>query len=136
MFGIKINDTKESNVSTVLIDLRDILMVIGETVVSSQWICRDIEYTAMRDEELFVLSEDRKKLSGAEMLQFADNTHQIIDGRFEASSGGSAKQLWLIILAIDSSYFEVWSSKHEVIEKLKGYIKKISDLPPTNPVDL
>jgi hypothetical protein len=131
MLGIKIKDSRQLNGGHCLIDLRDVLTVIGEPVVSSQWICRDLEYIAMRDGDLSEIHESRRKLSGAEMIEFADSIHQTIYGLFEARGAGPTKKLWLKIVVFDSSWVEVWSSKREMIEGLKGYFKKVSDLPAT-----
>jgi hypothetical protein len=130
MFGIKIQDSKQSNGgSNRSFDLRDILTLIGEPILSSRWQCRDLWYTAVREGKFDEIREVRRKLSGEEMMQFATGLHQTIDGRFEARSGGAAKKPWLIILAVDSSWFEVWSSKREVIEKVKAGFEKVSELP-------
>jgi hypothetical protein len=131
MFGIKIQDLKQSSSggSSRSFDLRDILRLIGKPVLSSRWRCHDLWYTAVRDGKFDEIREARRKLSGEEMMQFAASIHQTIDGRFEARGGGAAKKPWVIILAVDSSWFEVWSSKREVIEKVRAGFEKVSNLP-------
>jgi hypothetical protein len=58
----------------------------------------------------------------------ASRIHQTIDGRFEARSEGAAKNPWLVIVAFDSSWFEVWSSKPWVIEKIKTNFQDTTDI--------
>ena len=131
MFGIKIKDTKTSGAggSSLSFDLRDILTAVGEPVLSSSWRCRDLCYTAVRDGKFDEFREARRRLTGEEMIQFADGIHQTIDGRFEAHSEGVAKRPWLVILAVDSSWFEVWSSKHEILKRVRARFEQVSDLP-------
>ena len=131
MFGIKIKDSKRSGggSSFLSFDLRDILAAVGEPVFASRWRCRDLCYTAVRDGRFDEFREARRKFTGEEMVQFAGSIHQTIDGRFEARGGGAAKRPWLVILAVDSSWFEVWSSKREVLERVRARFEKVSDLP-------
>lgn len=128
--GIKIEDKKVEATSGnyLSFDLRHILNAIGEPVLYSQWDCLDLWYTASRDGELYEFQETRRKLSGQEMIQLAESIHQTIDGRFEARSDGATKRLWLVILAVDSSWYEVWSSKREVIERIRICFEQVSDL--------
>ena len=130
MFGIKIRDAKLSGggSSYLSFDLRDILTAVGEPVFSSRWRCRDLWYTAERDGKFTEIREARRKLSGEEIMRFAAGIHQTINGRFEARGGGAAKMPWLIILAVDSSWFEVWSSKREVLERVRAHFEQVSDL--------
>ena len=130
MTGIKIQDSisSPSGGSFLSFDLRDILAVVGEAARASRWRCRDLCYTEVRDGGIGEFREDRRKFSGEELIRFAAKVHQTIDGRFEARSGGAAKHPWLIISAVDSSWFEVWSSKLEVLESLKARFQQVSDI--------
>jgi hypothetical protein len=130
MLGIKIQDKRQSNgISFLSFDLRDIIAVIGEPVLSSRWLCYDLCYTANRNGRSVEIREERLKISGEELIHLASSIHQTIDGRFEAKSGGAAKMPWLIIIAFDSSWFEVWTSKPQVIEKLKEHFQMVNDIP-------
>jgi hypothetical protein len=131
MFGIKIQGSNRSKSGgrVLSFDLRHILTLIGEPILASSWRCRDLRYIAEIDGAFDEIREAGRKLSGEEMMQFAARLHQTIDGRFEARSGGSAKKPWLVILAVDSSWFEVWSSKRDVIERVKAGFDNVNDLP-------
>lgn len=130
MLGIKIQDSirSPSGGSFLSFDLRDILAVVGEAALTSRWRCRDLCYTAVRDGGIGEFREARRKISGAELARFAASVHQTIDGRFEARGSGAAKHPWLIILAVDSSWFEVWSSKREVLKSVKARFQQVSDI--------
>jgi len=129
MFGIKIRDSKSSagGGGMLSFDLRDILEVIGEPALASEWRCLNLWYTAVRDGEFGEFRERRRRLSGKELVEFSASVHQSIDGKFIAKKNGTNKP-WLIILAVDSSWFEVWCSKQEVIEKLKDRFAKVHPL--------
>jgi hypothetical protein len=109
-------------------DLRDILAVIGEPVRKSRWRCYDLWFTAKRNEKFSEFRESRLKLTGDELMQFAFEIHQTIDGRFEATGEGAAKKPWLVIKAVDSSWFEVWTSKPKIIEKLKERFQIVNEI--------
>lgn len=124
MLGIKIQDSSAGHLD---FDLRDILLVIGDSVGTSEWRCRDLWYTAAKDGKFGEFRERRRRFSGKEINEFAAEVHQTIDGRFVAKSTGG-KRPWLVILAVDSSWFEVWSSKPKVLENLQGRFTKVSAL--------
>lgn len=124
MRGIRID--RQNNPS---FDLRDILAIVGEPALQSDWRCQDLWYT-VKDEDSDEYVKAPRKVTGAELLRFADVVMQIIDGRFEASSAGAAKRPWLMIMAVDSSYWEVWSTKQEVLEIVRARFSDAVDLPP------
>jgi hypothetical protein len=131
MFGVKIEDltTSEGGGSFLSFDLRDILAVVGEPALTSRWRCRGLRYLEGGEGSVGEFHEERREFTGDGMQRFAATVLQTIDGRFEARSAGAAKRLWLIILAGDSSWFEVWSSKPAVLESVRGRFKNVSDLP-------
>ncbi|HLM02704.1 MAG TPA: hypothetical protein VK400_16750 [Pyrinomonadaceae bacterium] len=133
MYGIKIQDSRKtaSGGNSLNFDLRDVLAVIGEPARKARWRGRDIWCTASRNGKAVSIREERRDFSGEEFFQFASSIHQTIDGRFEVRREDAAKKSWLVIVAFDSSWFEVWSSKPEVIEKLRNHFEKVSDLTKT-----
>lgn len=129
MLGVKIQDSKQSNGSNFLsFDLQHILAAIGEPVLKSRWRCRNLWYTTTKNGEASEIRETRLNLSGEELIELSSGIHQTIDGRFEARGEGAAKKPWLIIVAFDSSWFEVWSSKPAIHERIRKHFKKVSDI--------
>jgi hypothetical protein len=129
MLGIKIQDKRQSSNGRFLsFDLRDILAVIGEPVKQSKWLCYNLCYTAKRNGMFNEFRESRLKLSGGELIELASEIHQTIDGRFEAKTEGATKKPYLVIVAFDSSWFEVYSSKSGIIDKLKNHFQMVSDI--------
>ena len=109
-------------------DLKDILGVVGEDVLESRWRCRDLWLLASLDEQPESRRIDRLKASGDELMKLAAQTHQTIDGRFEARGEGAVKRPWLVIVAFDGAWFEVWSSKCWAIEKLKAHFASTAEI--------
>ncbi|HEX8398798.1 MAG TPA: hypothetical protein VF644_15300 [Pyrinomonadaceae bacterium] len=130
MLGVKIQDKRISGSGggALNFDLRDILAVIGEPIQKARWRCRDLWCTANTDGEPISIREKRLDFSGEEFLKFVSNIHQTIDGRFEVRKEGTAKKSWLVIVAFDSSWFEVWTTKPEIIERLKSQFQNVTDI--------
>ncbi len=129
MPSIRIQDKKQRNSGRFLsFDLKDILAVIGEPTLKSKWRCTKVWCIRVIDGEPMSFRDKRFKLSGEELTDFASKAAQVIDGRFEAKSEGATKHPWLIIVAFDSTFYEVWSSKSWVIEKLKDHFDDVTDI--------
>ena len=129
MPSIRIQDKKQRNSGRFLsFDLKDILSEIGEPIFKSNWRCTKVWCIKVLDGEPMSFRDSRFKLSGEEFANFASEATQVIDGRFEAKSEGAAKKPWLVIVAFDSTFYEVWSSKSWVIEKLKARFDDVIDI--------
>ena len=130
MQGVKIRDIRKSSSGCTVLgfDLRDILDVIGEPARAARWRCRDLWCTASIDGEAVSIEEKKLDFTGEEFIEFASSIHQTIDGRFEVRREGAAKKPWLLIVAFDSSWFEVWTTKPTIIEKLKNRFQDVSDI--------
>ncbi|HVE58467.1 MAG TPA: hypothetical protein VNB22_16665 [Pyrinomonadaceae bacterium] len=130
MIGVKIKDKNQSKGggSSLSFSLKDILALVGEKVLTSRWRCSDLNYVKNIKGEWYPNKDKTLKLSGAELIDFSERVGLILDGRFEAKSEGGAKRPWLLIVAFDTSWYEVWSSKPWVIEKIKAHFKDVSDI--------
>lgn len=127
IFGIKIQDTRPGG-GWLCFGLSDILDVIGEPALSSEWRCLNLWCIATRDETVYEFRERRLRFTGKELFEFAARVQQTIEGEFIAKKQGSNKA-WLIIKAVDSSWFEVWSSKPKLLEEFKSRFTKVSSIP-------
>jgi hypothetical protein len=126
MFGIKIQDSRPGG-GPLSFGLADVLKVIGEPALSSEWRCLNLRYIGRKNETWDEFREKRKRFSGKDFVDFAALVGQVIDGEFIAKKHGSNKA-WLIIKAVDSSWFEVWSSKQKVLEEMKSRFVMVSPL--------
>jgi hypothetical protein len=130
MKGVKIQDEKDSSGGGRVLNvyLKDILPLLGETVLTSRWRCWDLYYLKKIDKEWYSNKDKTMKISGSELVKFSESVGQIIDGIFEARSEGAAKHPWVKIVFFDSSWAEVWSSKLWVIEKVRERFKDVTDI--------
>ncbi len=124
--GIEIKDVDGGCLS---FDLKDILPLAGGRAAASQWRCRFVECVGESAEELHAVSDAGRRISGDELLRIASNLLQVIDGQFEAYGNGGAEP-WLVVKAIDSSSFEVWSDAPDVLATVRQAFREVSDLPP------
>jgi hypothetical protein len=125
--GVEITD-KDTAKCFLSFDLKDILPLAGVRAATSRWRCRFVECTGESAEELHAASDAGRIISGEELLRIASGLLQVIDGRFEAYSDVDAEP-WLMVKAVDSSSFEVWSDDPDVIIRVRENFREVSDLP-------
>lgn len=129
MRGIQIKDAAPSARGVRLVfDLKDILAIISDFVPSHRWRCQDVVYTGTVEGEFTMVRLPPREFSGYEFSSFASAISQTIDGTFEALENDSETP-WLIIRAVDSSWFEVWSLYGEVLERIKRHFASVRDIP-------
>lgn len=129
MIGVKIQDKRESSSGRFLnVYLKDILPLLGERVLTSQWRSWDLYFLKKIDGEWYSNKDKTMKISGEELIKFSESVGQIIDGKFEAKTEGATKHPWAKIVFFDSSWAEVWSSKTWIIEKVKENFEDVNDI--------
>jgi hypothetical protein len=130
MIGVKIQDKTESSGGGRFLNvyLKDILPLLGESVLTSRWRCWDLWYLKNVDGEWYSNKDETMKMSGEELIKFSESVGQINDGKFEARSEGAAKHPWAKIVFFDSTWAEIWSSKTWVIEKVKERFEDVTDI--------
>ena len=127
MQGIKIEDSNQGEHGRYLnFDLKEILLPVRNYVLDSNWRCNNVECIGQNSVQLHKLSDETSIISGDELLWIVSGIQQTIDGEFEAFRG--EKIPWLLVKAIDSSYFEVWSDNLAVLETVKSNFRKVTDL--------
>ena len=131
MQGLKIKDLKQTELGGFLnFDLEEIFSAIGNPVIVSTWRCHNVECTGENAERLYELSEEGESVSGKELVEIVAGIFQTIDGEFEAYRDGK-EDPWLVVNAVDSSWFEVFSVDSAVLESIKSSFQDVSELPPT-----
>ncbi len=116
MRGIQIQDRDKCGVLSF--DLADILKAIGKEAERFQWTCRNVECTGNAAPELEALAEEEKSITNAELQNLAKGISQTIDGEFVGKAEDHTVRL--LILAIDSTYWEVFGA-----ESVIGQLEKI-----------
>ena len=129
--GVEIRDVVPAEQGGYLsFDLIDLLRLIGERAIEAKWRCRFVECIGENAEQLHEISDRGVSIMGAELIRIASGISQTIDGDFEARYS-DAENPWLVIKAIDSSLFEVWSDDLDLLRKVRETFKLVSDADQT-----
>jgi len=125
--GIQIADDVETGYAKALnFDLSDILAVIGQIGRESEWCCRGVECTGEYASEMHAISDQGLIVSGRTLAHTALMITQTIDGQFMAIR--EKMNPWLMVEAIDSSWFEVWSSDAAILGQIKGRFSDVEGI--------
>lgn len=74
---------------------------------------------------LEAIDEDDPVL-GQNLIRMANNVSQIIDGKFTAFESGCSDP-WVIVEAVDSSFYTVRSNDTSVLAKIRTAFRDVSD---------
>lgn len=141
MSKIKIMDSGE----ILTFDLVDILNCIKDIGSNYNWAILDIYLTSKQNSNLNVLELEKEvnskdeffKISFVDLLKLSGKFNQVIDGKFIASRGDFKNRIDIkdieekcdiVIEAIDSSYWTVFSKDSRIIELLTSTFEKVEIL--------
>jgi len=136
MLGLRIEDGTKNDPSITLppgevgclnFDLAEILSAIGDPAVTSEWQIGDLDCFGESYAELVAAYEAAQPLSGARLLDLARRITQVIDGEFVARLRAHDAP-WLVIKAIDSSWWEVWTDDQRARASLRKRFHAVSDI--------
>lgn len=131
MFGVTIREMDENG--GLLIDLRDVLALLGTAATSSRWTIEGVEAIGTPAAELLErLSDAAATVSGDELLKIASDVSQIVDGKFSAFEDNSDSP-WIVIAAVDSSAYDVTTSRSDVLDTMKNAFKSAEYIPGMEP---
>lgn len=117
MRGIQIQDRDERGMLSF--DLADILNAIGNQAAAIQWTCRHVECAGHSAPKLEALADNEKSITNAELQTLASGISQTIDGEFVGKA--EDETVHLVILAIDSTYWEVFGDESVIGELEKTF---------------
>ena len=128
MRGIEIRDGIKSS-GFLGFDLAEILEALQPLAIGSTWQCRDLYATSREminvlELEAAAESEDGIMMSNDELVAFASQLVQVIDGEFSATRPGESTP-WLVVRAVDSSWWEIFSSHDSVFDAVR---RRFTDL--------
>ena len=83
------------------------------------------EATGEGGERLEGLAQDDGRLSGSDLAAIAENTQQVIWGEFVGSEPTQSERPWVIIRAIDSTFYEIDSDDEAVLSKISSTYKDV-----------
>ena len=130
MVGVKIRDgTEVGSHGGLDFDLAKILTALGRAAGKSRWSCRDLNYVSKDDKDVPVLdraSSVGQQVSGRELIESVDQVLQVIDGQFTGvDEEGDA---WVVIRAVDSSWWEVWSDNQWVHDAIRAHFRVVENI--------
>ena len=109
--------------------LAEVLFALGPRVAESRWLCRDLHYIS-RDEtdiDTLDLAAAGGLVEGHDLLSALPRVLQVINGEFEGVSEDSTP--WVIIRAVDSSWWEVLSDDPSALQAIRQRFRVVHGLP-------
>ena len=126
----RIYDLQRSNVLAV--DLRHVLKALGPRTAKAFWQASEVTSfseplfaTGKKADELELLSVSTDRIDGAALHDLAENVTQVIWGEFRAYDELADMKPWVIVRAIDSTFYEVISSDPAVHDALKRAFRDV-----------
>lgn len=136
MRGIRIDDGTSHDPTVALpagevgglnFDLADVLEALGEKAIRSMWRADDLWCFGDSYAEIMALSEASTAIPGAQLLSIAERLTQVIDGEFCGSVPG-CNEPWIVVKAIDSSWWEVWTDDVAALASLRERFHAVSEI--------
>ena len=113
-------------------DLRDILSAIGPRAENSIWAVANETSTGEplmvvgNSEALDELVLFKTTVSGIQLLEILKGVEQIISGEFSGFEIASSLDPWIVIVAFDSSWFEVRTDDEPTLARLRERFADVS----------
>lgn len=118
-----IRDGTEPDEGTCLsFDLAEVLAALGPRAITSSWSYRDLEFVSRNEQEVPELEQNleaTRPLSGQDLLRATGRILQVIDGEF-AAFDQEEHTPWVIVRAVDSTWWEVESPDVSVVATVGG----------------
>jgi hypothetical protein len=129
MMAVKIRDMAPYQ-GFLTVDLRHVLGCLGSRALASEWRVHDVWATGEAASALADLKE-QSAVSGPVLHDLANRVNQVIDGMFTGFDPGSTTA-WVIIEAVDSTYYVVHSPDIGVIDSIRRTFRDVSDFDQTS----
>jgi hypothetical protein len=110
-------------------DLRDVLVALGDRAYDVRWRCADLRYTSKDERDIPILERLGRRgesVPGAELMAGIEELAQVVDGEFEGLEKNGLR--WVLIRAVDSSWWEVWTDDASVMDGVRNRFKVVEDL--------
>lgn len=131
MRGVIIRDgTEPGGGGGLEFDLPEVLGALGERVAASRWRGRGLCYVSRDERGIEALERlgAGGEVMGGELLAALPRLLQVIDGEFEGL-GTARPSPWVVVRAVDSSWWEVYSDEPAVLVAVQGRFRIVEDLP-------
>jgi len=132
MRGVTITDNKDDG-RLLSFDLSDILRLLGPAAADGEWEISGVECVGgAAAEELHRLAEAKARVAGQTLLTLAAGVTQVIDSVFTGFRAGEDHP-WVIILAVDSSAFDVQSDDENILASVKQRFRDLTEFSAAGP---
>jgi hypothetical protein len=132
MATLRVYDLKDS---VLALDLQDVLRLLAPRSLQASWIVSTVksskpghewfEATGEAGEQLEALAQIKSQVSGTELAALAENTQQIIWGEFTGSTPTQPGNIWVIIRAADSTFYEIETDDETVLNTIVSTYKDV-----------
>jgi hypothetical protein len=133
MRTIQIHDLKQG---ALALDLREILAALGPRAHATYWTVSDVassdqalDATGDGADALEELALSGERTAGTRLIDIARTVSQTIWGEFRGYSDKAAAEPWIVIVAVDSSWFEVRSDDAAALAGIRGAFKDVRSAP-------
>jgi hypothetical protein len=136
MAMLRIYDLYDTARQEPVVDLRHFLRVLAPLSVQARWTVSAVssagpgahewfEATGEGGEELAALAAESASVSGAVLAALAEATDRVIWGQFVGHLPHEADDAWIIIRAVDSTFYEVTTRDDTAIGKIKAAFRDV-----------
>jgi hypothetical protein len=122
---LRVYDMKDQ---VLALDLRDLMRLLAPLSLEAHWVVSTVksskpghewfEATGEGGERLEGLAQGNGQLSGSDLAALAENTRQVIWGEFVGSLPAQSDRPWVIIRAVDSTFYEIVSDDEAVLNRI------------------
>ena len=109
-------------------DLQDVLAALGVRASTSGWYARHLNYISNDDRDVAVMQAmaSGTVVNGRDVMAGIEQLSQVIGGEFVATDPG-CELPWVIVRAVDSSWWEVVSDDAEVLEVIRKRFRDVEE---------
>lgn len=123
------------------LDLRDLLRVLAPRSLQATWTISTVkssqsghewfETTGEAGKKLEALAQKDTRVSGVDLSALANKTRQVIWGEFVGSLPSMPDENWVVIRAIDSTFYEITTLDETVLDLIKSSFNgvRLADVP-------
>lgn len=132
MTALRVYDLKDQ---VLALDLGDLLQLLAPRSLESRWVVSTVksskpghewfEATGEEGERLERLAQGDGQISGSDLAALAENIRQVIWGEFVGLAPTQPDKPWVIIRAVDSTFYEIVSEDKAVLDRISSTCKDV-----------
>lgn len=123
------------------LDLRDLFRLLAPRSLQATWTISTVkssepglewfEATGEGGEKLEALAQEDTRMGGMDLSALAEKTRQVIWGEFVGSLPVKPDERWIIIRAVDSTFYEITTLDETVLNLVRSSFKdvRLADAP-------